>query len=87
MDFKSWTTLITEYLVIGLQGLFILALFIFPASGLSIEEVNEIAKSISGFASVIATIVSFYGLVESVATSRGINPDAPRHLNKVTETV
>lgn len=35
----------------------------------------------------IAAIVSFYGLVESVATSRGINPDAPRHLRKVTETV
>ena len=35
----------------------------------------------------IATIVSFYGLVEAVAASRGINPDAPRHLNKVTETV
>lgn len=35
----------------------------------------------------IATIVSFYGLVEAVAVSRGINPDAPRHLNKVTETV
>ena len=35
----------------------------------------------------IAAIASFYGLVEAVAASRGINPDAPRHLNKVTETV
>ena len=35
----------------------------------------------------IASIVSFYGLVEHVATLQGINPDAPRHLNKVTETV
>ena len=35
----------------------------------------------------IAAIVSFYGLVEGVAVSRGIDPDAPRHLNKVTETV
>lgn len=35
----------------------------------------------------ISTIVSFYGLVESVAAQRGINPDAPRHLKKVTETV
>jgi glucosamine--fructose-6-phosphate aminotransferase (isomerizing) len=35
----------------------------------------------------IAAIVSFYGLVEAVAASRGINPDAPRHLRKVTETV
>lgn len=35
----------------------------------------------------IALIVSFYGLVEAVARARGINPDEPRHLNKVTETV
>lgn len=35
----------------------------------------------------IAAIVSFYGMVETVAVARGINPDAPRHLNKVTETV
>lgn len=35
----------------------------------------------------IAAIVSFYGMVESVAVGRGIDPDAPRHLNKVTETV
>ena len=35
----------------------------------------------------IAGIVSFYGMVETVALSRGINPDTPRHLNKVTETV
>jgi len=35
----------------------------------------------------IAAIVSFYGMVETVAARRGVNPDAPRHLNKVTETV
>ncbi|MDA5094516.1 SIS domain-containing protein [Aliiroseovarius sp. KMU-50] len=35
----------------------------------------------------IAAIVSFYGMVETVAAARGINPDAPRHLKKVTETV
>ena len=35
----------------------------------------------------IALIVSFYGMVERVAVARGINPDTPRHLNKVTETV
>ncbi|MGJ8625927.1 MAG: SIS domain-containing protein [Sulfitobacter sp.] len=35
----------------------------------------------------IALIASFYAMVEQVATSRGINPDAPRHLKKVTETV
>lgn len=35
----------------------------------------------------VAAIVSFYGMVESIAVARGINPDTPRHLNKVTETV
>lgn len=34
----------------------------------------------------IALIVSFYAMVEQVATARGIDPDAPRHLSKVTET-
>lgn len=35
----------------------------------------------------ISAIVSFYGMVEELARHRGINPDTPRHLNKVTETV
>ncbi|MEX0283515.1 MAG: SIS domain-containing protein [Paracoccaceae bacterium] len=35
----------------------------------------------------IATITSFYSMVEAVAAARGIDPDAPRHLKKVTETV
>ncbi len=35
----------------------------------------------------IAAVVSFFSMVEQVAVARGINPDAPRHLKKVTETV
>ncbi len=35
----------------------------------------------------IALIVSFYSMVEQVAIGRGIDPDQPRHLKKVTETV
>ncbi|PHR95288.1 MAG: aminotransferase [Blastopirellula sp.] len=35
----------------------------------------------------ITLIASFYAMVEQTAASRGINPDAPRHLKKVTETV
>lgn len=35
----------------------------------------------------IPLIASFYGMVEKVATQRGVNPDTPRHLRKVTETV
>lgn len=35
----------------------------------------------------IALIASFYAMVEQTASERGINPDAPRHLKKVTETI
>lgn len=35
----------------------------------------------------LSLVVSFYAMVEAFATSRGIDPDAPRHLKKVTETV
>jgi len=34
----------------------------------------------------VALITSFYAMVERLATQRGINPDTPRHLKKVTET-
>ena len=32
-------------------------------------------------------IVSFYGFVEAFARHRGLDPDTPRNLRKVTETV
>ncbi|TKT74773.1 SIS domain-containing protein [Aquamicrobium sp. LC103] len=35
----------------------------------------------------LALIVSFYGFVEAFARHRGLNPDEPRNLNKVTETL
>lgn len=35
----------------------------------------------------IALIVSFYAMVEKIAVARGLDPDTPRHLNKVTETI
>lgn len=35
----------------------------------------------------ISTIVSFYLMVEQLAKARGLNPDEPPHLNKVTKTV
>jgi glucosamine--fructose-6-phosphate aminotransferase (isomerizing) len=35
----------------------------------------------------LALIVSFYGFVEAFARHRGLNPDEPRHLRKVTETL
>lgn len=35
----------------------------------------------------LTLIVSFYAMVERLAAYKGIDPDAPRHLKKVTETV
>lgn len=35
----------------------------------------------------IALITSFYSMVEQLAIKRGFDPDQPRHLKKVTETV
>lgn len=35
----------------------------------------------------IALIASFYAMVEPLARARGLDPDAPRHLRKVTETL
>ncbi len=35
----------------------------------------------------LALIVSFYAFIERLAAERGIDPDKPRHLRKVTETV
>ncbi len=35
----------------------------------------------------LALIVTFYAMVEQLAVARGIDPDRPRHLNKVTETL
>lgn len=34
----------------------------------------------------LALIVSFYSMIEAIAVARGLNPDMPRHLRKVTET-
>ncbi|RVD24639.1 aminotransferase, partial [Mesorhizobium sp. M4A.F.Ca.ET.020.02.1.1] len=35
----------------------------------------------------LTLIVSFYGFVEAFARHRGLDPDTPRNLRKVTETV
>ena len=35
----------------------------------------------------IAMVQSFYPMVEALARARGLDPDAPRHLSKVTRTV
>jgi len=35
----------------------------------------------------ISLVGSFYGMVEALARARGLDPDAARHLNKVTKTL
>lgn len=35
----------------------------------------------------LALITTFYAMVERIAVARGIDPDKPRHLSKVTETM
>lgn len=40
-----------------------------------------------GLTDPLALIVSFYAMIERVAGERGIDPDAPRHLKKVTQTL
>lgn len=45
-----------------------------------------IAETASADLDPIATIQSFYPMVEAVARARGFDPDKPRHLNKVTRT-
>lgn len=57
------------------------------ASGASRATVLPHVRTGHWLTDPVAAIVSFYGMVESVAVARGIDPDAPRHLNKVTETV
>lgn len=46
-----------------------------------------LAEHLHPFAAPIAAIQSFYPLAERVARARGYDPDRPRHLSKVTETV
>ncbi|RLJ51512.1 glutamine--fructose-6-phosphate transaminase [Litoreibacter meonggei] len=54
-----------------------------------VRQANALPVTRTGHALTdpISLIASFYAMVERTAASRGINPDAPRHLKKVTETV
>lgn len=54
-----------------------------------VKKANELPVARTGHALTdpITLIASFYAMVERIAASRGINPDAPRHLKKVTKTV
>jgi len=59
------------------------------ATSSKLSKANQLDAIRTGHALTdpISLIASFYSMVERVAESRGINPDAPRHLKKVTETI
>jgi len=46
----------------------------------------EFVRTAHPLADPISLIVSFYAMVERLARARGIDPDTPRHLRKVTQT-
>jgi len=46
-----------------------------------------VVRTAHALTDAVALIVSFYAMVEALARARGIDPDRPRHLRKVTETV
>ncbi|MDB2423202.1 SIS domain-containing protein [Paracoccaceae bacterium] len=47
----------------------------------------DFAKTSHPLTDPLALIVSFYAFIERLSVERGINPDLPRNLKKVTETV
>lgn len=59
------------------------------ATSSKVEKATSLPSTRTGHALTdpVTLIASFYAMVERTASSRGINPDAPRHLKKVTETV
>lgn len=57
------------------------------SSKLSKAKELDVIRTGHALTDPISLIASFYSMVERVAETRGINPDAPRHLKKVTETI
>ncbi len=56
MDFTSWTTLVTEHLVIGLQGMTIILLFSLRFQGLTLQQASEWIRAFGGLSSIVAVI-------------------------------
>lgn len=59
------------------------------ATSAKVRKATELPHIRTGNAltDTVALIVSFYSMVERLAVERGIDPDTPRNLRKVTETV
>ncbi|MBS8225626.1 SIS domain-containing protein [Vannielia litorea] len=49
-------------------------------------QVLDAPRTGHGLTDPLALIVAFYAMAEAVARARGLNPDAPPHLRKATET-
>ncbi|MEO0637376.1 MAG: SIS domain-containing protein [Pseudomonadota bacterium] len=69
---------------------------ILAAKGAAVFATTEKVKRAKSLPSVrtshwltnpIALVTSFYSMVEQIAVAKGINPDKPRHLRKITETL
>lgn len=59
-----------------------------PGGTPAVERCTMLPLAASGHADLdpIAVVQSFYPMVEALARARGLDPDHPRHLNKVTRT-
>ena len=54
-----------------------------------VQVANKLPFAASGhpITDALSLIVSFYGFVEMLSRYRGLDPDHPPHLKKITETV
>jgi hypothetical protein len=59
MNWVSWTTLVTEYLIIGLQGAAILTMVGLRLEGRSLESLPALLSSLPGVASALLGAVGF----------------------------
>lgn len=57
-----------------------------PGAGAGVTELPSIG-GLHPLVAPLVLIVTFYGFIEALARRRGLNPDTPPHLRKVTETV
>ena len=59
------------------------------ATSEKVKQANslQVVRTDHALTDPLALVVSFYAFVEKLALQRGGNPDNPRNLKKVTETV
>ncbi len=57
-----------------------------PGAGPGVVQLPSVA-GVHSLTAPLTLVVSFYAFIEALARRRGLDPDAPPHLRKVTETV